>query len=740
MNFKKFINSDYLKSNPLCGIGTYKDALNLATGSCTRYVKKLVLTGVEYWQLWNGNYFSSVIDKKGAINTIVCSHFINSSTGGISYDRLSTVGLKIAAAVVPFVSSVSELKEYLAAQYANGTPVTVWYILATPTTETITVPSGLSGTEVGYLNQSGAPTPANPIYPTANTVEKWFDINHYIMGTDTDTLTTLPAVLYPNAVTATVGLKGQMEQSSQPSPTTPIQPSECGDKTGNLCNSITFEKGRIDNGVVGYVSQTTELTTTINEINFTTNAQYRGVCSDFIEIPDGATELSFSGVFSGANGIGKKFVFYDTQKTWLNADYTFSITVDEGTVQIPNNAKYVRLSMTAQSVATAKIKNLMLNTGSTALPYEPYGYKIPILSGGVTTPVYLGEVQSTRKVKKLEFDGTENWVHRSGDPPNEFFLEINTINVVSNLAISTHYINQDSGSFVDLQDGHILVRLASSGDKTYIGLRDSNYPATSQGRDQLKEWLAQQYINGTPVTIWYALATPETAVVNEPLRKIGDYADEVSGITIPTTAGANTLSIGTTLQPSEVSVNYHGWHSMQSVHKMNILLAEKPLCSLTTGSIPYTDTLNLATGDVSRYIQQYTLDGTENWTAETSPTYTYSIPITAIEDTAGHKSSHFSCKAQIAQLTSGTFGVINGKLMLKYNSAATVDAFKQWLVQQYTNGTPVKMYIINSTPTTEIITVPTGLTGTVNGTFSQSRTPTPTNPLYPTANEVPIWN
>ena len=65
---------------------------------------------------------------------------------------------------------------------------------------------------------------------------------------------------------------------------------------------------------------------------------------------------------------------------------------------------------------------------------------------------------------------------------------------------------------------------------------------------------------GTPVTVWYVLATPETAVVNEPLMKIGNYTDEVSNVSIPVTAGGDTLSVDTTVQPSEVTVNYKGWH------------------------------------------------------------------------------------------------------------------------------------------------------------------------------------
>lgn len=36
---------------------------------------------------------------------------------------------------------------------------------------------------------------------------------------------------------------------------------------------------------------------------------------------------------------------------------------------------------------------------------------------------------------------------------------------------------------------------------------------------------------------------------------------------IPITAGGNTLSVDTTVQPSEVTVNYKGWHPVKDVHE-----------------------------------------------------------------------------------------------------------------------------------------------------------------------------
>lgn len=69
-----------------------------------------------------------------------------------------------------------------------------------------------------------------------------------------------------------------------------------------------------------------------------------------------------------------------------------------------------------------------------------------------------------------------------------------------------------------------------------------------------------EYANGTPVTIWYVLAEPTTGIVNEPLRKIGDYADTISyeqaGVQIPTLHGNTVIDVDTTLKPSEMYIKY----------------------------------------------------------------------------------------------------------------------------------------------------------------------------------------
>jgi hypothetical protein len=171
-------------------------------------------------------------------------------------------------------------------------------------------------------------------------------------------------------------------------------------------------------------------------------------------------------------------------------------------------------------------------------------YKIPISSANATTPVYLGEVETTRKIKKLVLTGEEAWQLWNG---NYYSPVIDRKGVIGTI-LCTHFINSSSQGI-------------SYNNQSTSGLKIASVavPFVSD-LSGLKEWLAAQYANGTPVTIWYVLATPETAAINEPLMKIGDYADEVSGITIPTITGKDVFDVETTLKPSEVELTYTGWH------------------------------------------------------------------------------------------------------------------------------------------------------------------------------------
>jgi hypothetical protein len=177
--------------------------------------------------------------------------------------------------------------------------------------------------------------------------------------------------------------------------------------------------------------------------------------------------------------------------------------------------------------------------------------------------VYLGEVQTTRKIKKLVLTGEEMW-YANWRPATGTYAALLTDNTekIYDVLLCTHLEPQsyDQLYFTDTV-GISTVR----SNKFLIAIR---VPDTVASNDtEFKAYLAQQYAAGTPVTVWYVLATEETGIVNEPLMKIGDYADEVSGVSIPVTAGGDTLSVGTTVQPSEVTAGFSGWHPVSAAHE-----------------------------------------------------------------------------------------------------------------------------------------------------------------------------
>lgn len=249
-------------------------------------------------------------------------------------------------------------------------------------------------------------------------------------------------------------------------------------------------------------------------------------------------------------------------------------SISEYTFTTSNTAQYVAIYCSTSSEQAEP--QLMLNTGSTALPYEPYGVKIPILSASTTTPVYLGEVQTTRKIKKLVFTGEEHlWFYDSDYTRFGIsILDMYVYNTRLSTVICSHYPCIDDGRAIGDVPNNTVYATKSTPNRFFV--KTGNYTSITD----FKTYLAQQYAAGTPVTVWYVLATPETAVVNEPLMKIGEYADSMSraqtGIDIPTVIGQNTLDVLTTVKPSSMSIEYTSADENRSRSK-RISLLKSPL-------------------------------------------------------------------------------------------------------------------------------------------------------------------
>ncbi|WP_303834748.1 hypothetical protein [Ruminococcus flavefaciens] len=518
-----------LHDNPLCGISTYKDTLNLATGVCTRQIKKLVLTGEENWVNQSlGTTTVSITKPSNSIiprttTNLICTDFIPVAVeSSISNTGTILVGNSYINFNYDGRNDLGAWKSHLAERYASGNPICIWYVLAEPTTETIAVPSGLSGTEEGYLNQSGTPTPTNPIYPTANEVLIW---QHSLRKLTTAT-EAVENPLYSDGTAITAyTLKGNTVQNGAPTPSNPVDVNGVGVRTENLFDGTLL---------VGFYEPD------INTL-FTDNPNYRSFRIQ--GLPAGQYTISWN------IPVNLVRVYYDGVLYENAGESLTSYTVTSSDGDIAFSFR----DATAPTTPWSNSNTVMLNTGSTAKPFEPNGYKIPISSGGVTTNIYLGSTQTVRQVKKLVLTGTEDWIYQSDY--NRFLITISDAAqfvVRQTPMLCTHYQVIDDGRPIsDVPNNSVYF------NNQYLCITTTD----QSSKTDLNNYLAVQYAAGAPVTVWYVLATSETAAVNEPLMKIGDYADTLSNAaSIPTTEGANSITVDTTVQPSEFTATWTGWH------------------------------------------------------------------------------------------------------------------------------------------------------------------------------------
>jgi hypothetical protein len=321
---------------------------------------------------------------------------------------------------------------------------------------------------------------------------------------------------------------GNGQQTGTPSPQNIIMPTFCGVRTENLWSEDYTGISQTIKYVPIYVGN--------GDVTISTTCGRSGTGA-------GAAAVLF--LLAGSVSTGAST---DGNGVWNGNDRTVS-AVDG----------YVTVAFRAYTTANPDNAETMLNLGSTALPYEPYGWAEKITCGGETTPVYLGEVPTVRRIKKAVFTGQETWTEvYPGEPEAQaqgivmYATSLSEIGTDRNDFICSHF-------FVGNYRGYLIPgqgRINGTSPESF----NVNYNNGSDGLQNFKAWLASEYAAGHPVTLWYALATEQTSVVNEPLCKIGDYADELhstdAGVTIPTSDGNNVLTVETDLQPSEMTITY----------------------------------------------------------------------------------------------------------------------------------------------------------------------------------------
>ena len=216
----------------------------------------------------------------------------------------------------------------------------------------------------------------------------------------------------------------------------------------NLCNT-TFELGGID-------------TTTGQNGSGTDRVRTK----DYVEVKPNTTYT-----LSGVQG-SRIVCFYNSSKAYLSYEVVGSQSTS-GTFITPNDTSYIRWYI----IQTNTNINEMLNEGSTALPYEPYG-KIWYLN---------------KQIGKVILNGSENWLYSLQANVSRFDTTITNAvkgSATNNPILSTHFKTEFA-----LTNRRVFL----SGSGNLISIIDNDFSNTND----FKNWLSSNN-----VTCYYGYTTP----------------------------------------------------------------------------------------------------------------------------------------------------------------------------------------------------------------------------------------
>lgn len=496
------------------------------------------------------NYDSSVIGVDG--EKLICDYIASGASSRIIYSKYYPAGTYTISCKL---NNLSKLR-IVSPENFGGTWNSFYngYYIDADSSNTITITSNVdfrlglvflgTASQAGYFydimfNSGSLALPYEPYGNTWNLIPyRQYHLNSTSLTSDEITT---------DGSNMTAIIEGNMVQNGTPTPSIPIQPQKCGDRTENLINpdfvfgsscgadseqsvEIYFPYSIGENRKTAFVYVEPLTTYTFSSSNndrlYIGGFSYRKTKEQLM-------------AYTPNNLITSETVYVIRS---ANVPTTFTFTTDAITKMI---CIYYSLN--------AVVTDAMLNTGSPALPYIPYGYKIPIISGGMTTNVYLGEVQSIRQIKKMVMTGEEDWNLYEGSVSRiGCMLRISNMKSTTSTGRCTHFSRQYSPSSSQI-DG---ITFGAGNNYLYITFSSETVQELQLSNiTSIKQWFAEQYSNGTPVTVWYILAEPTATTLNEPIRKIGDYTDSISVANIPTTLGTQTFTVNTTLQPSDIKLS-----------------------------------------------------------------------------------------------------------------------------------------------------------------------------------------
>ena len=284
------------------------------------------------------------------------------------------------------------------------------------------------------------------------------------------------------------GNSTQVQTETSPSPNYPSEIKNCGDNI-NRFDKSTIKTGYYLDSAGAEVANTNYAITDYIEVEENENYTYQG--------------LNITASF------GAKGAYYDSSKQFVSS---LDLNAEDTIILIPENVKYVKFTIrtTNNNQDTFKIEK-----GSIATPYSPYNcgsvdikvenedeekiITFPLKEGQL---LHAGDYLTSDGVHHVKqtcvFDGTENIIIAYNDETIDSFR----------IAINSKY-NQMLGYQIDDKCSHFK----NLGHTPAWGRQANTFALSSEGylyiffeknkitsETEAKNWIAEQYNNGTPLT------------------------------------------------------------------------------------------------------------------------------------------------------------------------------------------------------------------------------------------------
>ena len=469
--YEPYYNSGTATAEMLLKVGTYQDEQEILSGTVTRKIGIKVLDGTEDWKKGQSFYCNTLTGVLQADHSCYCTHYqgIMNNSAVVTDNNTCRVGYHTDSDIAwdrlyiyadrSLYTTAQDFANYLADQYAAGTPVIVVYPLNASTTKTVSPQKLLK----------------NPVTVTEASIDD-------LEVTTTEVEHTVPTPDYPldivcNNGVLKVGPNNGVIVEGTPETVT-ITGKNLYDVTKDTTGKYIGKDGSIGNDSYSCYSG-------LIPVKEGESYTYSGVCNI------GAATANNKRIHGYVNGIWNQQITVITIKENTPFYATFTI---------PTGINGIRISH------WYKDENTQVEEGIRPTKYEEY-YQASFTPEDLLKLSDYQDVQNvldgvvTRNVGIKVLDGTESWT-RYGTGKFAMPLIGSKKQDRQEAPFATHFVGTSHNN-VPVKDGYMSVFNGSIAPTS--GTLGINYQATPE-LTQFKQWLADQYAAGTPVIVVYPLA------------------------------------------------------------------------------------------------------------------------------------------------------------------------------------------------------------------------------------------